>query len=310
MTSLFALALLGCKAPPEAPKGLDDSTRYLVRNFYTADPTFEAGIQGFVDWYDDEGVDLIGESANIDTVDAYSIGDLREEDIAHLPLDKRILLDADKDEWGPRDLSRAKGVVSLSEMDCDWTKAEKLLVRPDQDVVFSDDFEGYERTYITKRSDFEGATKALEFAAIKDDLDPWSTDFDPEDYATSLLLTENMVDPTRVLVADMDPYSMNLDLRHGVFEISEQETGVLSIVTYSIEAAWGAKGENALLQSYSVEINVERKGGKTLRMLAVWAEPLGGGIEPDSAIALNFAVNKSLASSERLSGICSGEVEL
>ena len=45
-------------------------------------------------------------------------------------------------------------------------------------------------------------------------------------------------------------------------------------------------------------------------MLAVWAEPRGGGIEPDSAIALNFAVNKSLASSERMSGICSGEIEL
>ena len=58
MTSLFALALLGCKAPPEAPKGLDDSTRYLVRNFYTADPTFQAGVQGFIDWLEDQVDDL------------------------------------------------------------------------------------------------------------------------------------------------------------------------------------------------------------------------------------------------------------
>jgi hypothetical protein len=308
--TLIALALFACKAPPEAPEGLDESTRYLVRNFYTADDSFEAGVQGFVDWYDEEGSALVGESANIDTLDAYTIGDLQLADIEHLPINMRILLDKDKDEFGQRDLSRAKGVVSLAEMDCDWTKAEQLLVRPDQDVVFSDDFEGYERSYVTKRSVFEGGTKALDFAPIRNDLDPWGDDFDPEDYASSLLLTENIVDPTRVLVADMEPYSMNLDLRHGLFEVDEVETGVVSIVTYNIEAAWGDKGENALLQSYSVEINIERKGGKTLRMLAVWAEPRGGGIEPDSAIALNFAVNKSLASSERMSGICSGEIEL
>ncbi|MFT4626991.1 MAG: hypothetical protein ACI8PZ_005672 [Myxococcota bacterium] len=310
MYLLLVVGLLGCKPPPEAPQGLDESTRYLVRNFYTADADFQAGVQGFVDWYEDEGVDLVGEAANTDTLDAYTIGDLSPSDIAHLPIENRILLNMDKDEWGQRDLSRAKGVVSLAEMDCKWTKAEKLLVRGDQDVVFSDDFEGYERTYVSKRTAFEGATSALEFDAVKEDLDPWAPDFEPADFERSLLLTENMIDPTRVLVADMESYAMNLDLRHGQFEIGEDELGVLSIVTYNIEAAWGSKGENALLQSYSVEINVERPGNKTLRMLAVWAEPLGGGIEPDSALALNFAVNKSLASSERLSDICAGEIEL
>ncbi len=52
---ILGIALTGCKAPPEAPEGLDESTRYMVRNFYTGDATFEAGIHGFVDWFGDTG---------------------------------------------------------------------------------------------------------------------------------------------------------------------------------------------------------------------------------------------------------------
>ncbi len=310
MLQFLVVGLLACKSPPEAPEGLDESTRYLVQHFYDADDAFEVGVQGFVEWYDTEGAELVGKKADLDTVDAYTLGDLRQKDIAHLPLSDRILLHMGDDEWGPRDLSRAKGVVSLSEMDCRWTKAEKLLVRGDQHVVFSGDFEGYERTYMTPRAAFEQATKDLDFTAIKEDLDPWAADFDGAITERSLLLTENVVDPTQVLLANMDPYPMNLDLRHGLVDIGDDTRGVLAILAYNIEAAWGAQGENALLQSYSVEINVERPRNKTLRMLAVWVEPLGGGIEPDSSLALNFAVNKSLDASERLSDICAGEIEL
>ena len=42
-------------------------------------------------------------------------------------------------------------------------------------------------------------------------------------------------------------------------------------------------------------------------MLAVWAEPVGAGLSPDDPLVLNFAVNKSLTSSNRLSAICAGE---
>ena len=120
----------------------------------------------------------------------------------------------------------------------------------------------------------------------------------------------NQVDPTKVLVANIDEYEMHLDLRHGVFKVDGEDRGVLAIITYQTEAAWGVKGENALLQQFSVELNVEQPDGKTLRMLSVWAEPKGGGIEPDSAIALNFAKNKSQAASDRMSGICAGEIDI
>ena len=306
---LIALTV-ACKPPPEAPEGLDDSTNYLMKNFYASDALFEAGVQGFIDWYDTEGKALVGKGADLETTDAYTVGDLSADSIAHLPLEDEILIDKNKDEYGTRDLSRAKGVVSLAEMDCSWTRAEELLVRGDQNVVFSDDFEGYEREYVTSRSAFESGSADLSFDRITDDLDPFGPDYIAADFARSLLLTVNQVDPTAVLTSNIDFYEMNLDLRHGVFNISEEEVGVLAIITYNIEAAWGSAGNNALLQSYSVEINIERPNDKTLRMLAVWSEPLGGGIDPDSAIALNFAVNKSLAASERMSEICAGELEI
>jgi hypothetical protein len=304
--SLVILAA-GCSRPPPAPEGLDASSNYLIENFYSSDAMFQAGVQGFVDWYADAGSELVGEEATLDSVDAYTVGDLTEATIAHLPVDDEILTDPDEETFEPRDLTRAKGVVSLDEMSCAWTEAEALLVRQDQDVIFEDDFEGYERTYLSSRATFEGGAAALEFDAIDEELLPFGADFDRDAVGRSLLMTENMVDPSAVLTANMDPYPMNLDLRHGLFEIDGEELGVLAIITYNIGAAWGSGGKNALLQGFSVEINVERPEGRTLRMLAVWSEPLGGGIDPDSAIALNFAVNKSLKASERLSAVCAGD---
>jgi hypothetical protein len=281
-----------------------------MQHFYDDDPMFQAGVQGFVDWYDTEGKALVGERANGDTTDAYTVGDLTPEAVGYLPIDDEILVDPDNDTYEPRDLSKAKGIVSLAEMDCVWTVAEALLVRPDQHVVFSGDFEGYEREYLTSRKAFEDAAGSLEFAAIKDPLDPFADEFDSAAVESSLLRTLNQVDPTKVLIANMDPYPMYLDLRHGLYEVNGEEVGVLAIITYNVGAAWGGAGVNALLQGFSIEINIERQAKKTLRMLAVWSEPKGGGIEPDDPIALNFAVNKSLDASERLSDICAGEITL
>ena len=302
--------LAACKRPPEAPKGLDASTNYLMKHFYDDDATFQAGIQGFVDWYDKDGKGLVGQDATVDTVDAYTVGDLTPDAVAHLPIDEEILVDPGDDTYAPRDLSRAKGVVSLAEMQCGWRTAEELLVRKDQHVVFDGDFEGYERTFLGSRKDFEGARDSLEFAPVDEPLDPWADGFDAAAFGTTLLMTENRVDPTAVLTANMDPYPMNLDLRHGVYDIDGEDVAVLAIVTYNIGAAWGSAGNNALLQGFSIEINVERKKNETLRMLAVWSEPKGGGVDPDSALALSFAVKKAGKASDRMSDICAGDITI
>ena len=308
--SLLLLAA-ACKAPPPAPEGLDESARYLVREFFADDATFQAGVQGFVNWFDDEGVDLVGVSANVNNAGAFTVGDLLPEDVVALPLTPDLIIanpGKDNEERAPRDVADAAGVVSLAQMACpvhgDELSAEALLARPDQDVVFCKDFTSYDRTYETDRSTFE-ASWGSDLTPVRDRVDPYGGDFDADAYADMMLFTVNDVDPTRVLVADIEQYTMDLVFRHGTYELDEGPLATTAVLTFTRDAAWGDAGANALLQSYSVEINVERDG-QTIRMLAVWAQPKGSGIQPDDNAALAFAVNKAGASSARMSNICAG----
>jgi hypothetical protein len=297
-------AMAGCRPPP-APEGLDDSTSYMMREFYKNDALFNAGIQGFMNWYFEEGFELTGVEAgdneNQEPLDSFTVGDLVWDDVSHFPLE------------GPRTIENAKGVVSLAEMDCVWTRAEDILLRPDQDTVFDSSWEEYARTYVTPRAEFQDATTSGEFGEIAEDLSPFEEDFDAAPFSTSLLFTENVSNPATVAGVDLPPYDLRLDLRHGVVPVVDEagadtEVGVLAILTYNLAPVYSENGGNGLIQSYSVEINVERPGDKTLRMLAVWAEPLG--IDSDSTFVLSYAVNQSLTASNRLSDICSGVVDI
>lgn len=318
---LAVLAASACKPPPPAPEGLDASAKYMVRNFYAEDAVFAAGIQGFLQWFDDEGQALVGlgpdEGAGRPT-DAFTVNDLSSEDLALLPLDDEIILamnnpeDATDDKVGPRDLAMSPGVVSVAEMNCTWKESEKLLVRPDQNNVFSGDWEGYDRTYVTPRDRFENATESEDFTSIDAALDPFAGNFDPADWEKSLLFTQNQADPTSLMGVNIPAYPLRLEIRHGVFtpEDGGDDFGVFAILTYNPAAVWSPSGDNALVQSYSIELAVERPGNKTLRTLAVWAQPESPIIASGSAIALNFAVNKSLKSSQRLSDVCDGSAEV
>ena len=109
---MFLVMLFACKPPPPAPEGLDAVTSYMVREFYSEDEMFEAGVQGFMNWYSTEGYELVGASAEGDNTETFTLNDLQVDDVAHLPLDD-----------DGRDLSRAKGVISLAEMKCNWKVA-------------------------------------------------------------------------------------------------------------------------------------------------------------------------------------------
>lgn len=308
-----AVATVGCTPPPPAPEGLDASTSYLVEEFWADDPTFQAGIQGFVQWFEDEGKALVGQGATLENSDTFSVNSLSEANVQYLPLDDELVQDIQggEDVMGPREIGRAAGVVSLAEMDCTIEEALGYLVRPDQDAVFSGDWEGYDRTYIPadSRERYQQAMDAREFTPIPERLDPFGPDFDATEYQDTLLFTDNMADPTQVLVANLPSYPLDLDFRQGVYELADGgEAAAFSIITYNPAAVWAPQGNNALIQSFSIEVNVERPGGKVLRMLAVWAEPKGSGIDPDSALARNYAVNKSLASSNQISAICAGDI--
>jgi len=300
---VVVFALSACRPPPPpAPEGLDESAAYMVREFYSDDATFGAGLTGFMNWFEDEGFELVGvdAGAGTDFNEAFSVGELTDDDIGYLPLAHG------------RNIGDAAGIVSVAEMDCSVTESEDLLVRSDQETLFVDDWEAYAREYLSSRSDYQDATRSAEFAAIDAPVDRFADDFDPSDIASTFLLTLNQANPAPIFggLADLDDYPMSLEFRHGVYEVNGEDLQIYSIITWIEESASGPAGANHLHQSYSIEINAERPGGKTLRMLAVWAEPEGANLEPDDPIVLNYAVDKSAGASARLTQICNGEVEV
>ena len=203
-------------------------------------------------------------------------------------------------------------MVSLAEMSCSWQVAEDFLVRPDQNEVFTT-WDNYERTYLSDRATFDQATDDLSFDPVLERVDPYFDDaWDPDEFAKTFILTRNVVDAAPQLggLVDLEPYDLNLDFRHGVIDLEDEDgvvspTGYFAILTFITEPALDENEENGLKQSYSIEINVERPGNKTLRMLAVWGEPQNNlGFEPDDPIILNGTVNLSLEASEELNVKC------
>jgi hypothetical protein len=306
----FFVVLAACKPPPPAPEGLDASTAYMFQNFYAAEPEYQAGLQGFMAWFNEEGYTLVGQEATTDNTDAFVVNDLTMDVIGYLPMAEALAANPERSATEPRDLSRAKGVVSLAEMDCTLYKTERLIARPDQNVIFSNEFEGYSRTFHTDREVWHEAGVDHDFDDISAPLDPFTDGFDETAWQRSLLRTDSLVDPDAVLTADVGEYPMHLDLRHGDYELDGETVSAFAVLSWIEDAAWGSAGNNALMQSYSLEVDIARPDEKTLRMLALWTEPRGSGIDPTSAFALNYAVNKSQKSSERMSGICAGEIEV
>ena len=307
--SVCALSF-GCSQPPPAPESLNEAVQYMFREFYSADPEFQAGVQGFMNWYNTDGKDIADVQANLDTAHKYTLNPLSLEDVNHLPLDDEVLLDPKEETWGPRDPSLAIGVISVGSMECDWKTAERYLTRADQDTVFNSDWESYSRTYLSSAETFLGASEEESFDAITDPLVPWTDGFDHDAYAKTLLRTVNQVDPSKVLTSNIEAYELNLDLRHGLFDVDDEEVGALAILTYNKGAAWGSGGNDGLVQSYSVELNVETGDNQTMRMLAVYAQAESAATDTDGALAYTYAVNKSLKSSQRMSEVCSGEAEV
>ena len=208
----MGLLAAGCSKPPPAPESLNEAVGYMFREFYSADPEFQAGVQGFMNWYYDEGQEIEDLDADIESVHKYSLDPLQDEDVAMLPLDDEILLHANKDEWGPRDLSAAIGVISVASMDCTWRESEEYLTRPDQDTVFSGDWEDYDRDYLASYETFLSASQDLSFDAIDDPLDPFAAGYDDSAMAGTLLRTVNQADPGKVLTSNIEAYELNLDL--------------------------------------------------------------------------------------------------
>ncbi len=294
MIALFAL--FACKAPPPAPVGLDDASRYLLREFYSDDATIGAGLTGFMDWFDTEGAALAEQDATTSNVDGYQLAQLTPEDVALLPF-------ADDG----RQLERAHGVIAMVDMDCPWAEAEALLVRTDQNVVFEGDLLTYQRDFLTSRTEFEGASATRDFQGIDEPIPALDTAFDPSPLSTDLMWTVNHDVSARNLGVTVT-YDLVLNLRHGIYQV-QGEDRVATVIATSIPERATSSDASTLAQSYSIEVDLDRDG-RTFRMLAVWTELDSPMMEPDSPLVLSSAVNQIRRSAEHMTAICQGEIEI
>jgi len=302
----LVLALGACTPPPPAPEGLDEAARFVFREFYANDATVGAGLTGLMNWYEEEGYVLSGQGATIDEeteeegvqpASAFTLADLQWEDLERIPV-------PDDD----RNIEDANGIVSLQEMPCSWKEAEALLVRQDQFHVFEGDFDSYERTYLTSRGSFEAARETLDFAPIPFELpDIHAPDYSHDGLESAVMLTKNRVTSTELGVTLN--YEMELDFRHGLFEVQGELTPVWMIISWLEEPASGQGGANTFEQAYSIEVTYGT-GDTSLRIFANWTYVDSAIAGPDSPIWSTGAVNKSREAAERLGAICAGDIEI
>jgi hypothetical protein len=286
---------IGCKPPPPAPEGLQSSLTYLFREFYSDDAVVGAGLTGFMDWFEADGDELLGQSADMDNVGEFTLDYLTEQDVAQLPIEAEV------------ELSYAPGVVALSELGCDWKEVETYLVRTDQDLVFGE-FDSYQRRFLSSRDAYEDATDAGEFAGVDEGLiEPYAEGFELGELESSFLFTDNQASSTEVGVT-LD-FQLLLNMRHGVYEVQGEPTEAFLILTWMPQRAESEGGGNSMEQSYSLELDIARPGGKTLRLMASWLQ-IEGLFDHDSDTVKVVGVNKNLDSSARLVEICEGSREL
>lgn len=300
----------GCSSPPDAPEGIDATAPYLLRHFRDDDPVLQAGLEGLMAWYEAEGRALVEEEG---ASAGYQLADLRPEDVEHLALDDEILIHVEREEYAPRDVNATGGIVTVAEMDCPWTESMRWLLHPDQHRVFPDEWTDYDRRFLGSPQRFQEAARGQEEPRLRG-VNPYDEGFAPEDHDRAYLVTRNTVDPAPAYLglARIGEFELHLEARQLRFEWAGETLGVFAILSYVPGAAWGDNGVNALLQTYSLEVNVARPGDRTLRALAVWSEPFSTmlPLDPESPLAIREAIRKARLSSDRLAEVCEGRVSI
>lgn len=292
-SGVAALAAAGCQpAPPEAPEGLEDTARYLMSQFYCDDAMVGAGLTGLMDWYDEEGTALDGESPTTgeDNVAAdFQLQTLLAEDLA-----PTMATSSD------RELSLAGGVMAVSTLSCDWAGIEMIGGRADQDVVFEGEWAHYARTFETDRTAYDSATAARRFPSIDRVLDPTADDFDPADTAESILWTSNPLGTSEFGVS-MD-YTLNIHFRHGLYLVQGEERHATITLTWQPDPTWASGGGNALHQNWGVDALVEGADGRVVRLVVIWSDIES--VATGTDLLVNLQVNRINRFSDRMSAIC------
>jgi len=298
---MWRLVILGCLTaacrPPEAPEGLDGAASHVFREFYEDHTTVELGLQGFMDWYDSAGYELVDQEADAEKLDAFSLASLTANDIAGLPL-----------VGEERDVAAARGVVALARMNCSWQEAEALLVRSDQHKIFPSAFQDYEREFLSSREAFETARDDGSFGIVDAPLRGEDGELTAGAYEDAFLSVHNHV-VGKELGIEM-PFELAYFVRHGVYELSGEQVPVMTLQTYIPERAVGTGGKNSIEQNYSVELIVGLDDSTSLRMYANWVEIGSNILGSDSPLVAISAVNKAQATARELSDVCEGKTVL
>ena len=132
--------------------------------------------------------------------DTFTLNDLKTDDVSHLPID----------DYG-QDLSRAKGVISLAEMNCSWQKPKhtyyERIKMPSLQVI------GRLMNVLTSATEPLKQQLRVMISDIPEALNPFDETFDVDSVAANMIFTLNRADPTPLLGVDLPPYDLYLDFR-------------------------------------------------------------------------------------------------
>ncbi|MCO4771548.1 MAG: hypothetical protein KDA24_16060 [Deltaproteobacteria bacterium] len=290
-----ALALLpACQAPaPDAPEGAEEGTRFLMSSFYADDATIGAGLTGLMNWYDDEGSAIEGDTPGIEEGEAqdWTLAPLTADDLAPTQVSTT-----------DRPLDSMPGFIGVGTVLCTFEEAEALGGRADQDVVYDGEWAHYARTFESARADYDAATAGT-IPGLPDGVDPLVDDLSAT--AHSLMTTSNALGTLEVGVA-LD-YTLNLHFRHGVFDIQGEERRATLILTWQPDPTTGEGGNNSLHQTFAIDALVEVDGG-VRRFAATWNDVESAVSAP--TVVARLTINRINDFAERMTEICTGAAEL
>ncbi|NOY28452.1 MAG: hypothetical protein GXP62_21555, partial [Oligoflexia bacterium] len=136
MIPLLPVLLVGCKRPPEAPAKLSDLCSYVFEHMADEDDAaLAAGVESLAVWFQDHGLEEPEDGYELNNIDAdavYSLGDIDLSEIS-------------REEFA--DSLAGAAVVNQHKHSLD--DLAYAIVEADQMDVFPDDYDVFERTFLS-----------------------------------------------------------------------------------------------------------------------------------------------------------------
>ncbi len=177
----------------------------------------------------------------------------------------------------PRDVTKAQGMIILTELPCTLDQVEKLTIAKNQPTLFPKTYDNYLRTYTSSSDDyFARKVKTI----------TWTTD----------------------LTATVLSRQYQSDLRGGarfVAGASPSGGNVVLSRTVLVKPATFLKGNDAQFnQDYQIEAFYERSAGKTVHVYALWREFIVGSISSSDQLYISIILGNLKDFDVRAGKIC------